>query len=200
MGFFSGSGLSSSRATSFSKTASKSDILGRKYAPFANPFFERFHRALITDLFAAEQVQLLRICAGGRPIGYLYNLVQGGRVHNYQSGFAYGPDARLKPGLVSHALAVEHNLARGASCYDFMAGDSRYKRSLATGTDHLVWLVVQRSRLKFRLEHALRAMRNCARRNCARGALAPAGGGAGGRRRRRAAGAANGGRGEGRRR
>lgn len=41
MGFFpGGAASSSSRAGTLSKTSSKTDILGRKYAPFANPFFD----------------------------------------------------------------------------------------------------------------------------------------------------------------
>lgn len=114
---------------------------------FAEPFFERFHRRLIRAAFADGGVDLLHIAAGGRTVGYLYNLVRDGQVYAYQSGFAYDADARLKPGLVSHALAVEHYLAGDFSAYHFMAGADRYKLSLSNDSLDLDWIVVWRGRL-----------------------------------------------------
>ena len=126
---------------------------------FARGFFESFHIDLISKRFDAGEIQLLRISAGEKLIGCLYNFVKDGRVYAYQSGFDYDADPRLKPGLVSHCLAVLHNLAHGARIYDFMAGDSRYKRSLGTDSHALYWLVVQRPAVHLRLENALRAIK-----------------------------------------
>ena len=126
---------------------------------FANDFFARFHLDLIANHFDAGEIQLLRISAGRKPIGCLYNFVKDGRVYAYQSGFSYDADPRLKPGLVSHYLAIEHNLAQGARIYDFMAGDGQHKRSLGTRAGELTWLVLQRPRVKFRLENALRSLK-----------------------------------------
>ena len=114
---------------------------------FAEPFFERFHRRLIRAAFADGGVDVLHIAAGGRDVGYLYNLVRDGQVYAYQSGFAYAADARLKPGLVSHGLAVAHYLAGDARAYHFMAGADRYKLSLANDRLDLDWIVVWRGRL-----------------------------------------------------
>lgn len=124
---------------------------------FARGIFVRFHRNLIAKRFDAGETQLLRVSAGKKLIGYLYNFVKDGRVYAYQSGFNYDPDPRLKPGLVSHYLAIEHNLARGARVYDFMAGESQHKRSLSTHAGELTWLVLQRRLARFRLENALRS-------------------------------------------
>lgn len=126
---------------------------------FANGFFRDFHRNLIERCFASGEVQLLRAAAGGEPFGYLYNFVAGGRVYAYQSGFSYGADPKLKPGLVSHYLAIGHSLAAGARVYDFMAGESRYKASLGTDYTEMTWLVLQRPRLVFRIERTLRALK-----------------------------------------
>ncbi|MGB8275460.1 MAG: GNAT family N-acetyltransferase [Alphaproteobacteria bacterium] len=125
---------------------------------FSNPHFVRFHRALIAGCFGGGQIQLLRLSAGTQPFGYLYNLVNNGRVHNYQSGLVYDADGKMKPGIVSHYLAIDYNLRRGASVYDFLAGEDQYKRSLMTDASALVWLVLQRPRLKFKVEAALRAL------------------------------------------
>lgn len=127
---------------------------------FANPFFEQFHRALIEDRFAEEEVQLLRLAAGDAEIGYLYNFVKDGRVYAYQSGFDYRPDAKLKPGLVSHYLAIEYNMGKSHNIYDFMAGEGQHKQSLSSDSTELTWLVLQRDRPKYRLERALRRAKN----------------------------------------
>jgi CelD/BcsL family acetyltransferase involved in cellulose biosynthesis len=130
-----------------------------KPGAFASPFFGRFHSALIERHFAAGLVELVQVTAGGAPIGYLYNFLWRGGVDAYQSGFAYAEDARLKPGLVSHALCIERHLAAGAVRYDFLAGDARYKLSLGQPGPRLAHVVVQRSRLKFTVERALRKVK-----------------------------------------
>ena len=111
---------------------------------FLRGFFEPFHRDLIFRRFGAGEIQLLRVLAGEKCIGCLYNIVKDGHVYAYQSGFDYGADSRLKPGLVSHCLAINYNLAIGAQVYDFMAGDSRYKKNLGTDFVEMSWLVLQR--------------------------------------------------------
>ncbi len=126
---------------------------------FANDFYDRFHRELVATRFDAGETQLLRISAGPRVIGYLYNLVKDGKVHAYQSGFDFGSDTRLKPGLVSHSLAIEYNRKAGARLYDFMAGASQYKMSLGTHVDRMIWLVFYRKHLMLRLENTLRTMK-----------------------------------------
>lgn len=126
---------------------------------FSNQAFGTFHGELIAAGFDADKIQLLRVSTGPRALGYLYNLVKEGWVYAYQSGFRYNDDPRLKPGLSSHCFAIQYNLAQGAMVYDFMAGDSRYKRSLGTESHELSWLVVQRPRARLQIENALRAVR-----------------------------------------
>ena len=89
---------------------------------FAAPWFESFHRDLIRARFSSGEIQLLAAVAGDRPIGYLYNFAHGDRVYAYQSGFDDVADGRLKPGLVTHALAIEQAARAGFAVYDFMAG------------------------------------------------------------------------------
>ena len=80
---------------------------------FADPAIRGFHAALIREGVPRGEVALLRIAAGAREVGYLYQFEQGGRVLSYQSGFVSEPDARLKPGLVCHVLAMQEARARG---------------------------------------------------------------------------------------
>lgn len=125
---------------------------------FADPLFERFHRDLIGRAFPLGAIELCRITAGDRVIGALYNFVWRGRVLAYQSGFDRSPgDNRLKPGLLSHSLAIGHALGAGRERYDFMAGEGRHKRDLSTGADDtLVWLALDADTPLNRLEHRLR--------------------------------------------
>ena len=127
------------------------------------PFVHAFHRRLIERRLAAGEIQLIRVRAGDTTVGCLYNFVWQGNVSFYQSGLAYETDKRLKPGLVCHALAVEHGARAGQRWYDFLAGQSRYKQSLATGARELVWIRLQQPRLRFALENAARTARNYVR-------------------------------------
>lgn len=124
---------------------------------FASPHFVAFHRDLVARRFDAGEIQLLKCAAGNEIVGYLYNFVKDGVVHNYQSGLRYDTDnKKKKPGFVAHYLAVLHNLAQGHRVYDFMAGDRQYKASLSTHKRELWWAVIRRDRLRFRVEDALK--------------------------------------------
>jgi CelD/BcsL family acetyltransferase involved in cellulose biosynthesis len=130
-----------------------------KAGAFDTPFFEDFHRALIADRFPNEEIQLLRTCAGAKTVGYLYNFAYRGRIYNYQSGFDYDLLPKGRPGLLCHIEAIEWNRARGAACYDFLAGENQLKRSLSNRRERLLWLVVRRGSLPLRLEEGLRRLK-----------------------------------------
>ncbi len=108
---------------------------------FADPFFGRFHHALIDRGMKRGEIDLFRIAAGPVLVGILYNFRFRGRSLAYQSGFAYpGPESRRKPGMTSHRLAMDYLLKDGVECYDFLAGDDRYKRVLSDGATDLHWI------------------------------------------------------------
>jgi CelD/BcsL family acetyltransferase involved in cellulose biosynthesis len=144
---------------------------GRRHA-FASPFFERFHRALVRLCLESGEVELLRLRAGGRALGYLYNLRRDGTVYAYQSGFD-DEDRNLRPGYVAHALAIERCCATGDSVYDFMAGSNRLKESFATERYAMRWCTIQRPLLRFKAEHAARTARSLLLRSLRVGRRAP---------------------------
>ncbi len=111
---------------------------------FATPFFERFHRRLIVEAWASGVIDLARLRVGDEIVGCLYNFVQNGVAYAYQSGFDFRRDDRHKPGLVLHALTAQRYLEAGLDRYLLLAGDSRYKTSLATGSETLHWVVARR--------------------------------------------------------
>ena len=111
----------------------------RQPGAFAETPMRRFHTALIGRAWPKGEADLLRVTATGRHVGTIYALVRDGVVASYQSGFAPAEDARLKPGLVCHTLAIEHYAAAGARIYDLLGGAERYKLTLAQGGQMLHW-------------------------------------------------------------
>jgi len=122
---------------------------------FENTFLLNFHQTLIHDRFSHGEIQLVCLRAGAHELGYLYNFVKDGCVYFYQSGFNYDIGRKLKPGLIAHYKAIEHNMEQGMSVYNFLASDDRYKRSLSTNKHRLLWVSLQKNKLRFQLENAL---------------------------------------------
>jgi CelD/BcsL family acetyltransferase involved in cellulose biosynthesis len=113
-----------------------------QHGAFANPDFVAFHHELLAGAWPRGEVDVLRVDAGGQVLGYLYNFRWRGRVANYQSGFDYdaADSAQQKPGLTCHHLAAAMYAAEGLDAYDLLAGEQRYKTSLATGSETLHWV------------------------------------------------------------
>ena len=123
-----------------------------KPGAFANSLWERFHRALVSTRFDEGEIQLIRVANSRATIGYVYNLVWRNQIHVMQTGFGIPADRRLQPGYVVHAMAVILNRSKGMVLYDFMHGDSLYKRILCNQSREMRWVIFQRRRLKFTLE------------------------------------------------
>jgi CelD/BcsL family acetyltransferase involved in cellulose biosynthesis len=112
---------------------------------FATDFLRRFHDSLTERAMARNELDLLRVTGPLGTVGLLYNVHHRRRVYAYQSGLADpAGSAHAKPGLTCHARAIAHALARDDVTYDFLAGDQRYKRSLANGAVDLVWAELAR--------------------------------------------------------
>jgi CelD/BcsL family acetyltransferase involved in cellulose biosynthesis len=113
-----------------------------KPGSFAKPFFRRFHYALTEAGLPRGEVAMLKISHGETEIGFLYNFVWQRRMSAYQSGFVYESGAnQAKPGLTCHLAAIRHALSEELDVYDFLAGEDRYKRSLASQSQQQFWLM-----------------------------------------------------------
>lgn len=135
---------------------------GRKGA-FANPGFRPFHEELIARGVPMGAIRISRTLAGNQTIGVLYNFVHDGHVLNYQSGFLYENDGRLKPGLVSHVLAIQDSIARGERGYDFLAGGAGHKSRLANGEHAMKWIAIGRDSPERRIEANIRGAKRMLR-------------------------------------
>lgn len=123
---------------------------GRLHA-FQAPHFEQFHRMVISAGVDEGTVDILRVTANGRVLGFLYNFVRNGVVANYQSGFADEVPGE-RPGYVCHALAISHYASRGMQAYDFLAGSNRLKESFGVETYELCWQNYRRRTPVFLIE------------------------------------------------
>lgn len=120
---------------------------------------QAFLREVLRRGVPCGDVEMLRVCAGPRVLGYLFNLRAGRHVAAYASGFDYaGAGPHEKPGLSCHAAAIAQARRDGALEYDFLAGDARYKRSLANDTRALHWLAWQPALSRFAAAATVRRM------------------------------------------
>ncbi len=130
---------------------------GRPHA-FRHSFAEAFHKALIAQGVPEGSVQVLRISAGTTVLGYLYNFRHTRTVSAYQSGFDYRLE-KLRPGYVSHLLAMVMNAEKGANRYDFLAGDNQLKRSLGPGRYAISSHRLAKPRLGLRIGSTAKSLR-----------------------------------------
>ena len=128
-----------------------------KAGSFASEYFEKFHRQLIVDRFSTGEIQLVQVRAGQVEIGYLYNLVYKGCSYSYQCGFNYLDD-RYQPGMLCYAEVINELLKTDLHTFDFLAG-GQYKENLTKGRSSLLWIVVQRNNLVFKLENVLKRIK-----------------------------------------
>ncbi len=124
-----------------------------KPGAFSNNFFLEFHRTLIDEFFSTGIIQLVHIYNPSSTIGYLYNYVHENDVLFYQCGFHYTDNNHARPGLISHYLTILMNTRFDYGRYDFLAGDSQYKKSLATDHYKMIWIKLQRKNFRSWLEH-----------------------------------------------
>lgn len=130
---------------------------GKGQSGFANQWFVNFHEQLIVDGFSKGIVDLLKIEVAGNAIAYLYCFKWLGTVYFYLMSTVQERDNKLKPGLVAHALAIEHYMGEGCyEKYDFMGGNERYKQSLADETEQFYRIRMSKRNWKFLIESSLR--------------------------------------------
>ncbi|GGF65614.1 GNAT family N-acetyltransferase [Alteromonas lipolytica] len=128
---------------------------------FTNPVFVSFHRRFIQQAFEVNELDFIKVTAGSKVISYLYNFKEKDTVYFYLSANVYDQSlAHTKPGLVSHYLAISHYIDEGKACYDFMGGESQYKRSLANQCSPILINNFKRRTLKAKFEEKLRFIKH----------------------------------------
>ena len=116
-----------------------------KQGVFSSRRFERFHQAVMPELWERGALDLIWLSVRNEPIAALYNIVADGTVYFYQSGRRLDLPKRIRPGIVLHAHAIQRAIAAGLREYDFLAGTARYKMELSLATRPLVTLRATRA-------------------------------------------------------
>ncbi len=98
---------------------------------FASERFRGFHDRLMNTLLPQGKLDLSWLEVDGQAVAASYNIVWNGNVYFYQGGRKPDLPAKIRPGLVMHALAIKGAIAAGRREYHFLAGLSRYKMQLA---------------------------------------------------------------------
>jgi len=132
---------------------------------FSNTYLDKFHSYMIEERFKHGEIQLLKISAGEHIVGYLYNFVYNKHVYYYQSGLKYEKSNKFKPGLISHFMAIEHNINIENNIYDFLMGTSQYKNSLSYESGYLSWIVVQKEQFALIIENSIKQVKRVLQKN-----------------------------------
>jgi CelD/BcsL family acetyltransferase involved in cellulose biosynthesis len=112
---------------------------------FASRLFSDFHTAVLPELLARDAVELAWLEVRGQPVAVAYNFVWDNRVLFYQGGRTVAVPKGVRPGIVLHAHLIKAAIEAGRSEYDFLPGESQYKRQLATASLPVVALRVVRA-------------------------------------------------------
>lgn len=125
---------------------------------FSNPYFYETIKALL--LKEPEFARIHRLAFGDKTIGHVINFTLGQTVYFYCSGIEHAiASNHIKPGYVMHCyLMVEYNRL-GFHTYDFMGGESQYKKSLSDEVVDFYNLTLTAPSLKGRLLRALTALK-----------------------------------------
>ena len=87
----------------------------------------------------------------GEPVAAVYNLIWSNKVYFYQSGRKTDVPPKVRPGVVLLAHAIRGAIEAGRREFDFLAGDSQYKRQMALASRPLVQIRVARRCFRERL-------------------------------------------------
>ncbi|MFT4808830.1 MAG: CelD/BcsL family acetyltransferase involved in cellulose biosynthesis [Paraglaciecola sp.] len=131
-----------------------------------SPHFVNFHNDLIRQALLRQEIKLIKVTAGNRTLGYLYCFSFHNKIYFYLSSVNYAiSDNKLKPGLVSHYLAIQHFKSLGYDSYDFIGGEALYKQSLSTVSYPLAMLSINKPTLRYKFE----ALARCVKNTCTKG-------------------------------
>ena len=122
---------------------------------FFTEFFDELARSVVTpSLFSCRLVD-----NKGEIAAAVVGFIHGQTLYFYLSGQANFTNNKIKPGLSLHRHIIQWCSANNIAYYDFMAGDYRYKRSLATHNEAMQVTYFQRPKVKFILENHAKTLK-----------------------------------------
>jgi len=126
---------------------------------FQSTFFTNFQRDLLLN--HPDFAHIFRVSFGRQTIGYTLNYVSSNSVYFYCSGIDHTiASSKVKPGYVMHCILMSQYAERGYKRYDFLGGDSQYKRSLSDTVVTFHSILLTSSTLKGRFLSLLRKIKS----------------------------------------
>lgn len=114
---------------------------------FSNPDFVAFHHYVIAQYWQAGLVDIAALTVDNNRIAFFYNFSFKGVIYFYLGAVVFETDNQIKPGLLGHAMLIQHYLEQGAVFYDFMGGDALYKRRLGQVHNYIESITLKRKTL-----------------------------------------------------
>lgn len=109
--------------------------------------FRQFHDLAMPRLLAIGALDVGWMTVQGEPVSAYYNFSWNGHIWHYQSGRKLNAPDDARVGVTMHALLIKRAIEDGMREYDFLAGVSQYKTSLASETRSLLTLRAARPSL-----------------------------------------------------
>lgn len=104
---------------------------GAEGESFHTPAFNQFHRDLAQTLLQSDQLGLKVLRLDGKLAAVQYDFIYGANALGFQAGWE--PDfADLRVSAALQAYAIQDYLEQGVTEYDFLPGDSFYKKQWTT--------------------------------------------------------------------
>ena len=126
---------------------------------FQNPSFNSHLLNLLNEF--SHNAELVAVFSGETLVGISLNLIADDKVGFYCSGINYEiADKKIKPGYILHSLMIEYYRDAGKKEYDFLAGYSQYKSSLATDIYSIETLRLTKRNLRGTIIHLLRSLKH----------------------------------------
>jgi hypothetical protein len=88
----------------------------------------------IEEQLKSKNTEIAQLTLNTKAIAYLVNYIFKGRVYFYLSALHSDFNGKIKLGLYIHSLTIEFYKAKNMDVYDFLAGESRYKKSLSNSS------------------------------------------------------------------
>ena len=115
---------------------------------FGSAKFRAFHDRVMPELLAKGALDLGWMSVRDEPVAAFYNFRWNGKLSFYQSGRKLDIPDEVRVGVTMHAYLIKAAIEDGMREYDFLAGASQYKMSLALATRPLVELRAVRPSLR----------------------------------------------------
>lgn len=118
-----------------------------------------FHKTVMPELLNRKSLELRWLTVRDQPLAVIYNIVWDNKIHFYQGGRSMSVPKQIRPGIVLHAHAIRSAIAASHREYDFLSGDTQYKRQLSNGRHDLVQLRIAKKTVREFLRKKIASVR-----------------------------------------